>query len=631
MSEKFSPSPMFLSFANQEIPRFVEVKDKEWIYYGEKNDYPYYLLDLYTRSAYNNAIINGKAQYIAGNGWTYKKLGLTYEQQAIASNMLKQPYGDDDLNGLVKKVTLDYEIFNGFAIAVTWSKNGKTATLQHYDFCNIRANADGDKFYYTKRWAFYDRKGVRVMNKAPQDEKDFTVFDKYDPENRTGTQLYYFRAYHPDQYVYPIPVYAGAVIWVEVNVALSDYHYNNIKNGFVPSHIINFYNGEPEQSKQQEIEQKIREKFQGEKGLRWIINFAQSKDTAADVNVLQMSDIDKQYQQVALDAQQQIFTAHGVTSPMLFGIKTEGQLGGRTELIIAEEQFQNGYINIRQKDIECAFNELAKDMGISIDLELKKRQSISWMPDDATIVSVFTKDELRKMVIDKLGGDLGIMQFAKQEDKKPVNIKLFEKFGVNEADYEVMNERDLDKFSFEAVRESEDEFKKFCFATATTVTLTSNDRAILDLLNKDNLMPIENLAKVCKISIDACQKLVDSLQKQGYLKPTKQNGQPAFEVTAEGTALLDEVGAKTEQYEVMYKYQLAVNAPELVKGGHSREFCVKMTGMNKLYTREDIEAISDIEDRNVWEMRGGWYHNPKSDVNVPHCRHIWSQKMVKKK
>ena len=43
--------------------------------------------------------------------------------------------------------------------------------------------------------------------------------------------------------------------------------------------------------------------------------------------------------------------SHRVTSPMLFGIKTEGQLGGRSELIEAYEAFQTSYIEPRQNQL----------------------------------------------------------------------------------------------------------------------------------------------------------------------------------------------------------------------------------------------------------------------------------------
>ena len=54
----------------------------------------------------------------------------------------------------------------------------------------------------------------------------------------------------------------------------------------------------------------------------------------------------------------QILTAHGVTSPMLFGIKTSGQLGGSNELDVAYRIFLNTEIKPIQKKLEKYFNIL---------------------------------------------------------------------------------------------------------------------------------------------------------------------------------------------------------------------------------------------------------------------------------
>jgi len=47
-------------FNNRKRPEFVEIKNTDIIKSGEKNDFPYYLTDLYRRSALHSAIINAK-------------------------------------------------------------------------------------------------------------------------------------------------------------------------------------------------------------------------------------------------------------------------------------------------------------------------------------------------------------------------------------------------------------------------------------------------------------------------------------------------------------------------------------------------------------------------------------------
>jgi len=82
---------------------------------------------------------------------------------------------------------------------------------------------------------------------------------------------------------------------------------------------------------------------------------------------------------------------------------------------------------------------------------------------------------------------------------------------------------------------------------------------------------------------------------------------------------------EVENIEILYEYRLRPNAPALVEGGKSRDFCVKLIGLNRLYTREEINMISGVEGYDVFAYRGGWYTNPDTEVHEPGCRHEWSQ------
>jgi len=60
---------LFLGFADNKIPEFKEVKSKDWIMYGEDNKFPEQLLYLYNKSSNHNAIVNGKCIYVFGKGF----------------------------------------------------------------------------------------------------------------------------------------------------------------------------------------------------------------------------------------------------------------------------------------------------------------------------------------------------------------------------------------------------------------------------------------------------------------------------------------------------------------------------------------------------------------------------------
>jgi hypothetical protein len=101
------------------------------------------------------------------------------------------------------------------------------------------------------------------------------------------------------------------------------------------------------------------------------------------------------------------------------------------------------------------------------------------------------------------------------------------------------------------------------------------------------------------------------------------------EVSDLGKQLLDEAPAPIDQFMVVYTYKERPGVPRVLT--KSRDFCLRLLSLNRLYTRDEINNISSRVDRNVWNYRGGWYTNPQTQVSTPFCRHIWVQQLVIKK
>ena len=386
-----------IKFSSHKIPQFKEVQGNDWVLFGKNNDYPNYLLTLYNRSAKHNAILNGKATYILGKGWEAKKA----EEQALVEEFFKYANPEESLNQVSFKAILDLELFGGMAIEVVWNMGSSKAEYRHIDFSTIRSNKDNTIFYYTKNWFkkyTLDEGGESNRpNTRPDLEEDWMVYEPYNPAKKTGKQLFYFKQYRPGLDVYPLPEYLGAVPWIEIDFEIANFHYNNVKNGFTATHLLKFFNGIPSKEKQKEIEQGIKDKFSGpDNAGRFVTSYSDGKDKGSEVETLTMSDIDKQFEIIGKTVQQEVFTGHNITSGMLFGIKTEGQLGGRTEIIEANELFQNTYINKKQQLVEIVFNELARANGITAEIKLTHLEPIGLDWFSTNISGILTDDEKRE-------------------------------------------------------------------------------------------------------------------------------------------------------------------------------------------------------------------------------------------
>ena len=76
-----------------------------------------------------------------------------------------------------------------------------------------------------------------------------------------------------------------------------------------------------------------------------------SPENAPQIVPIPQNGADGYYTTINDTVVQKILTAHRITSPMILGIKTEGQLGGRTEVIDAYLLLQNTVFQPFQQQI----------------------------------------------------------------------------------------------------------------------------------------------------------------------------------------------------------------------------------------------------------------------------------------
>ena len=379
-----------LNFGAHKVPTFKEARGKDWILFGDegeyKNRYPEYLLNLYRRSAKNHAIINSKKDYVVGQGWSVDAEGLDTMGLARLQQFIQEPNQYESLNDILEKVALDYELYNGFALEIVYNQlNDKIAAIYHADFARYRSNEDGSCYYYSEDWGKHN----------PVVEK----IDAFDWKNPSGKQLLYVKGYSPDCKYYPLPTYLGSTGYIELDVEIANFHLNAVKNNFVGGTIVSFYNGEPTQEEQEEIERQIKDKFTGTDNANSIVlNFADSRDRGVEIQQLNGNDFDKRFDILNKTVQREIYAGHQVTDPALFGIKEDGIFTSRNQLVDSFELFQNTYVNNRQQFIERVFNELAALQGLKNCLYIQDTEPISVQFSEATVTSVMTESEIREKV-----------------------------------------------------------------------------------------------------------------------------------------------------------------------------------------------------------------------------------------
>lgn len=572
-----------INFHDNVLPVFKENKAKGYVTFGADNLYPEFLIELFNKSPKHNAIVSSKASYVAGVGT--KIDGQNTVDIAKAEAKCKAINAYETIDEVKSKIAYDLELFNGFALEIIWNK-AKTsiAEIYHIPFKGIRKGLEGD-YVYSSDWT--DRKAEQ------------THYVPFNPTTRESKQLYYCQFYRPGQGEYPLPDYVGALKYIEVDTEISNYYLNSIKNGFTAQTHIQLFKGIPTPEEARATARRFKENYQGtDNAGGLIIQYNDPQEKESVISNLQPSDFDKQFDLLNKTVQQEIFVAHKVNSPMLFGVRVEGQLGGRSEMIEAYEMFQQSYIEPRQQKIDNAFTYLFEYIA-PVTLETINKPPVGIDYVALYTAGILTQNETRK--------ELGFEEI--EQTTTPVKMSAENPFGWDD-------ERDLAVFMQYGEPAENFEPMTFDFADAT-------EQAILNVLKENKGLQVGDIVNITKLDP---QVVVDTIAKLNEAKLIKayENG---LEVTPKG---LDEISQLKSEIVVRYQYGLAPG----MKGGlvmpTTRDFCRQVAESNRVYSREDINAMSAQTGIDVWSRRGGWYHNPTLDVNTPQCRHIWVQKLLRR-
>ena len=317
------------------------------VYYGQQNDFPSSIIELYNKSSINATCVNAIRDGIVGGG-------LTTENEEV----LKRANRDgESWNDVFKKVALDRSLFGGFALEVIWSKDRtKVTDVYHIDFSYLRAHRMNERGiipgYYVSS-EFQNKGRLRVKD---EDVAFLPRFNKLD--RTTPSQIYYFNPYRPGLKYYPLPDYTAGLHIIGLDAEIDNFHMNNIKNGLAPSlSITTFTNADNEE--REIIERQLRTAYAGSDNAGSLIYMdVANKDEAPIITPIPQNGADGYYTTVNDMVVQKILTSHRIVSPMLLGIKTEGQLGGRTEMLESQALFLKNVIEPKQSDILTVFEEI---------------------------------------------------------------------------------------------------------------------------------------------------------------------------------------------------------------------------------------------------------------------------------
>jgi len=643
----------FIKFADVKVPVMKELPNKGWVMFGEDNKFPNMLLNMFNKSSKHNGIVLGKVNYIVGKGFDNVTQANAYENS----------------NELLKKVSTDIEVFGGCYIEVQYNELGKIGAYYHVPYHKVRSNKDNTQFF-VKDWESYKK------NDEPK------VFLAYNPNQdvkmlRNQTQILYYKEYRPGVETYSYPGYMGALNAIQTDIEISKYHLSTITNGMFASKMISFFEGIPSEEEKREIEKGFKSKFTGsENAGNIVLNFGKDPAKRPQLDDLSSTELDKHFDILAKSIQQELFAGHQVVSPMLFGVRVEGQLGGRSEIREAYEIFKATYANDKQQALELLFKEIT-----GVDAKIIAVEAIGFEFSESTLLQIAPK----KWLLEKIGIDPNqypesvpseAVPSQASAEVKAVNenlknltgrqwqsltriIRKFEKgdisqdqaklllkssLGLSDDEINVMLSIDNEPMEFNAQEKDElllAEFASCGVAKSDYVILktipaffTSQEfnevnqleANVLDLLRKDKRITPEIIAETLDIEVESAKAIIERLTNEGRIntKIVRVGIDEVIERTlTEPLAKQTDKTPETLNFKIFYSYE----GPQ---DDRNRAFCARLLELDKLWSRAEIETMSRRMGYSVWDRRGGWWTKPSGD-HSPSCRHKWVKNIVMRK
>jgi len=342
-----------LQLSSYTTPIIKESKKDEWVSFGESNDYYTFLIDRYTNSTTNNAIINSISRLIYGRG--ISAVDASRKPNEYAQMMAL--FNPDCL----RKLAFDRKMLGQFALQVHYNdKHDKILKAYHIPVNLLRSekcNEDGEilGYYYSDNW--------EDVKKFPP--KRFASFGT----SNDKVEILFSKPYSVGMKYYAYPDYQGAVPYTLLEEEVADYLINEVQNGFSGTKVVNFNNGVPTEEQQNIISNKVMSKLTGSKGQKVIVAFNDNKESSTTVEDIPLNDAPDHYTYLSEECVRKIMLGHSVTSPLIFGIaNASGFSSNADELENSFILFNNMVIKPLQDEILDALDKILAYNDISLKL-----------------------------------------------------------------------------------------------------------------------------------------------------------------------------------------------------------------------------------------------------------------------
>ena len=271
----------------RQVTRVTSLEQGKYLpYFDHKDNFPLIWHQAISESPSATSCVSTIQDFLEGSGFSDQEL----EKKPINTH-------GQSMFQFHQKVCDDFAEYEGFAVLVRYSAAGAITELENIPFENVRLGKPDDTGYISKIYynPFFGTADFRTI-----DDKTTKIFDCYNPAGVASQMESQGMAYKGQilfvgtttalSRFYPLPEAYSSVKWMKIEAGVSDYHEDNINNGFLQPFMLamlgnpNEPMGEPvngtQMTKGQAFDEMVAENFMGAKrvGNMWISWFAQESE-----------------------------------------------------------------------------------------------------------------------------------------------------------------------------------------------------------------------------------------------------------------------------------------------------------------------------------------------------------------
>ena len=508
--------------------------------------------------------------------YTYGQ-GLTANykaDQAIQMAKVNKLFTKDTVRKLVK----DYTLFHECSFEVILGKTGnEIAEINHLPKNKVVPNEVDENGVINSYWYSYDWSDLR---KYPPTQ--IPVFFQGTTEKKT---VFVIKEYSINDFYFARPSYYSGLNYAELEEQISVYCVNHIKNGLSAGHIINVNEGVTDDEVKTQFERNIIKKWTGANNAnKFILSFNSNKDNATTIETITIADAHQQYQFLTEEARKQLLTAHKVVSGAILGIQTATGFSSNSD------------------EIETAFSETM--LNVITPMQNALTDGFEYVLGQNKITLQLYFEDLRT---DGVENNLNQSSYNGAQISSAVEILQNVKDGI-------LTKEQAMVFLIQFLKLDKDVAVSM-FTTGSSVQKLSEEKKTIgiELINLGEDEDLENYELIeCKpVDYDEEEKL--SYQFATSTGTANSNRKSIYD---------------TDFY--LFRYRYAGNSsPE-------REFCKNMMSANKIYRREDIEAMGNItvnpgfgkhpnpnNPYSIWKFKGGGLLSANFTGGT--CKHYWEK------